>query len=96
MEIYCTCHQLPCSCHKQPWNLQLELHKYCWLDVDVLALIVKKFRDTHLNFGNDESNINNWKPVAIDPFNYCTQSQVAMNFFSCRERTKYNCCYFNY
>ena len=34
-----------------------------------------------MNFGNDISNVNNWKPVAIDPFNYSTQSQVAMNFF---------------
>ena len=66
---------------KQPWNLQHQLREYCWLDVDVLASIVKKFRDTHLNFGNDISNVNNWKPVSIDPFNYCTQSQVAMNFF---------------
>jgi hypothetical protein len=48
--------------------------------VVVLALIVKKFRVTHLNFRNDESNINNWKTVPIDLFNYCTQSQVAMNF----------------
>ena len=41
MQIYRTCHHLPCTCHKQPWNLQLELRKYCWLDVDVLSLIVK-------------------------------------------------------
>ena len=48
--------------------------------MDVLAEIVKKFRDTHLNFGNIPSDTNSWSPVSIDPFHYSTQSQVAMNF----------------
>ena len=66
---------------KQPWNLQQQLLEYCWLDVDVLSEIVKKFRDTHLQFGQIASDTNTWTPTSIDPFNYSTQSQVAMNFF---------------
>ena len=86
-QIFCTCYQQPCSCNKQPWNLQQQLLEYCWLDVDVLAEIVKKFRDAHLNFGNIPSDTNTWSPTAIDPFNFSTQSQVAMNFF-CQENNK--------
>jgi len=51
------------------------------LDVDVLSEIVKKFRDTHLNFGNIPSDTPTWTPTSIDPFNYSTQSQVAIKFF---------------
>jgi hypothetical protein len=80
-QFFCNCYQQPCTCNKQPWNLQQQLLEYCWLDVDVLAQIVKKFRDTHLNFGNIPSDTNTWTPTSIDPFNYSTQSQVAMNFF---------------
>ena len=81
--IYCTCYQQPyaCACGKQKWNLQQQLVEYCWLDVDVLSEIVKKFRDTHLNFGNIPSDTATWTPSAIDPFNYSTQAQVAMKFF---------------
>ena len=49
--------------------------------MDVLAEIVKKFRDAHLHFGSIPSDTNTWTPTSIDPFNYSTQSQVAMNFF---------------
>jgi len=80
-QIFCTCYQQPCSCGKQPWNLQQQLLEYCWLDVNVLAEIVKKFRDAHLNFSSIPSDTNTWTPTSIDPFNYSTQSQVAMKFF---------------
>ena len=49
--------------------------------MDVLAQIVQKFRDTHLNFGNDISDSQTWQPISIEPFHYYTQSMVAMNFF---------------
>ena len=94
IQIYCNCYQQPCTCHKQPWNLQHQLLEYCWLDVDVLAEIVKKFRDTHLNFGNIVSDTSTWTPTSIDPFHYCTQSQIAMHFFSWEIR-RYNCCNIN-
>ena len=81
IQIYCNCYQQPCTCNKQPWNLQHQLLEYCWLDVDVLAEIVKKFRDTHLNFGNIASDTSTWTTTSIDPFHYCTQSQIAMQFF---------------
>ena len=81
IQIYCNCYQQPCTCNKQPWNLQHQLLEYCWLDVDVLAEIVKKFRDTHLNFNNIASDTSTWTPTSIDPFHYCTQSQIAMKFF---------------
>ena len=48
--------------------------------MNVLAEIVKKFRDAHLNFSSIPSDTNTWTPTSIDPFNYSTQSQVAMNF----------------
>jgi len=79
--IYCTCYNQCCSCQKQKWDMQTQLTTYCWLDVNVLAECVRKFRDAHLLFGQDEASINNWIPNPIDPFVYCTQSQVAMSLF---------------
>ena len=80
--IYCTCtYEATCHCSKQKWNLQEQLATYCWLDVNVLAECVRKFRDAHLLFGKDESSIYDWIPNPIDPFVYCTQSQIAMSLF---------------
>ena len=79
--VYCSCWQKPCDCFKAKWNMQHELLKYCWLDVDVLAEAIIRFRDTHLRFGEIASDTEYWKSNSIDPFHYCTQSQVAMDFF---------------
>jgi len=80
-QIFCTCTVLPCTCSKRPWNLQEQLIEYCWLDVDVLAGIIERFRKAHLEFGEHADTIEGWKPTSIDPFHFHTQSQVAMNFF---------------
>jgi hypothetical protein len=79
-ELYCTCDELECSCGKLPWNFQSQLLKYCWLDVDVLALAVKKYRDNALAFGSDSTKEENcgWEPRAIDPYNHLTIAQIAM------------------
>ena len=47
-QTYCTCWRQSCHCSKLPWNLQEQLLYYCWLDVEVLAEIVRKFRDSHV------------------------------------------------
>lgn len=86
-QLFCSCgiNQI-CFCLKQKWYFQVELRKYCWLDCDVLAESVKKFRDAHLQFGEEEevqltNNNFNWTPTKIDPFTFSTQSQVAMTLF---------------
>jgi len=83
LQTFCSCYDGICTCNKNKWNFQTELRKYCWLDCDVLAESVKKFRDAHLDFGNsEEDNISyDWIPTKIDPFTFSTQSQVAMTFF---------------
>ena len=82
LTIYCSCPlDNPCICLKRKWDFQKELKKYCWLDCDVLAESVKKFRDAHLQFGEEADAIHGWTPSRIDPFTFSTKSQVAMTFF---------------
>jgi hypothetical protein len=77
--IYCNCYQQPCICGKQPWNMKQQLLTYCWLDVDVLAECMVKFRDQHLAMGsgNDCIDGSEWVLKPIDPYILTTQSQVA-------------------
>ena len=56
--------------------------------MNVLAEIVKKFSDAHLNFSSIPSDTNTWTPTSIDPFNFSTQSQVAMKFSLSLENNK--------
>lgn len=79
-ELYCTCNDLECSCGKQQWNFQEQLLYYCWLDVDVLAEAVRKYRDNALSFGSMSSKEDNcgWEPKNIDPYNHLTIAQMAM------------------
>jgi hypothetical protein len=74
---YCTCEGV-CSCMKAPWDCRKFLVEYCWLDVDVLADACKKYRDLLMM---ESTMTGNWKPTSIDPFNYLTQSQLAMQIF---------------
>lgn len=86
--LYCTCpveDDLPCRCGKKLWDFQEEIEKYCKLDVDVLAEIVRKYRDGILSMTSTEpcpdSQVD-WRPVGMDPFSYTTIAQLALNMFS--------------
>ncbi len=65
-------------CHKPTWNLKIELEKYCWLDVEVLAQSVKLFRESMLQPEIDEDNPQ-WMFTGIDPFKCFTQSHIAIS-----------------
>lgn len=76
--IFCTCKE-DCTCTKPKWNFKNELEKYCWLDVDVLAGACKAYRDQALNFNG--SSDYSWSTAGIEPFQYMTQSQIALALF---------------
>lgn len=83
---YCTCWNTPtCECNKRPWDFQEEIVKYCQLDVQVLAEAIRKYRDgvMQLDPGGPcpDSEID-WRPPQLDPFNYVTIAQLALNTFS--------------
>lgn len=75
--VYCSCGG-ECTCMKKKWDCFAFLTEYCWLDVDVLANACQKYRTLLL-----ESNSTGgaWNPKPIDPFQYLTQSQLAMQIF---------------
>lgn len=78
--IYCTCDEMICSCGKKSWNFKEQLLYYCWLDVDVLAEAVVKYRDNAMAFGTMSSKEDNcgWEPKNIDPYAHLTIAQMAM------------------
>ena len=78
-EIYCTCASEICICAKRKWSFKVEILKYCWLDVDVLAEACQKYRDNALAFGVDEETNEGWVSKGIDPFQYLTIPQLALN-----------------
>jgi hypothetical protein len=75
---YCTC-QGPHTCTKQLWNCKDFLKEYCWKDVEVLAQACVKYRDLLLNQERDPDL--DWSAVPVDPFQFLTQSQLAMHLF---------------
>lgn len=77
-QIYCTCDGT-CFCSKKKWNFKQQLEDYCWLDVDVLAGACKAYRDQALNFSG--SSDFSWSTNGIEPFQYMTQSQIALALF---------------
>lgn len=77
-EIYCTCDN-ECICNKMKWNFQTELKKYCLLDVVVLAEIVKAYRYGFMNFEINEEKIMGWEIPRIDPLQFLTLPQLALN-----------------
>lgn len=78
--IYCTCDTDNCTCGKTPWNFREQLLFYCWIDVDVLAEAVVKYRDSAMSFGTMSSKEDNcgWEPKNIDPYAHLTIAQMAM------------------
>lgn len=75
--VYCTCFG-ECSCIKKKWNCREFLTEYCWLDVDVLAKACQKYRDLLMK---PSDVLGAWNRTPIDPFQYLTQSQLAMQIF---------------
>eukprot|EP01036_Dinobryon_divergens_P027818 gene27818-36651_t len=81
-QLYCHCtSNEACNCTLPKWNFQTEIKRYCWLDVDVLAEAIKVYRTEHIAFGDEGPTESGWKPTALDPLQYYTQSQAAMQFF---------------
>lgn len=78
--IYCTCDSEVCSCGKEPWKFREQLARYCWLDVDVLAEAVVKYRNNAMSFASISSKEDNcgWEPKNIDPYAHLTIAQMAM------------------
>lgn len=80
--IYCTCLGA-CQCDKQKWDFQVELKKYCLLDVIVLAEVVKAYRDKVKGFetvvdDNFPDSAIQWSIPQIDPFQFMTLPQITM------------------
>lgn len=79
--LFCTCDDV-CTCTKQKWHFYGELLKYCWLDVDVLAEACAKYRNNALDFGvtaKEAVEEKEWVSQGIDPFQYLTIPQLAVN-----------------
>lgn len=68
-----------CNCGRPSWNFKKELEEYCWKDVDVLAGACKAYRDQALNF--EGASEYGWETNGVDPFQYMTQSQIALALF---------------
>lgn len=78
---YCSCtSNLTCTCTLPKWDFQKELEAYCWIDVDVLAEACKKYRDQTMAFVCPEEY--GWEAKGVDPFNYMTQSQIALALYT--------------
>ncbi len=91
LELFCVCeepreytsHCTHCpECQKPLWIMREQMYHYCKLDVDVLGEACARYRDELLNF---ESTANNplgltipWSPSAIEPFDFMTVPQLAM------------------
>ncbi len=76
---YCGCESVVCLCGKKKWDFQIEIQRYCWLDVDVLAEACVKYRDNAMQFGVEEESNEGWVSKGIDPFQYLTIPQLALN-----------------
>jgi len=78
-KIYCSCYLAPCNCNKPKWDFKAQLETYCWLDTEVLAGACKAYRDQALNFEGESEY--SWSTTGIEPFQYMTQSQIALALF---------------
>ena len=80
-KIFCVCSDV-CTCARPKWHFYDELVKYCWLDVDVLAEACAKYRNNALDFGvavKEAVEEKEWVSQGIDPFQYLTIPQLAVN-----------------
>ena len=85
-EIYCTCttcFALPnhtcLSCHKKTWVMKEIMEQYCMQDVIVLAQCCAKYREQLLEMREQDREQQTWNPINIDPFQYLTVPQLALN-----------------
>jgi hypothetical protein len=79
--LFCSCDSV-CTCSLPKWHFYGELLKYCWLDVDVLAEACAKYRNNALEFGvatSEAAEEKEWVSHGIDPFQYLTIPQLAVN-----------------
>lgn len=77
-EIYCSCLD-ECSCNKIKWDFQIEIKKYCLLDVIVLAEVVKAYRNACMNFDEIDEKILNWSAPRLDPLYFMTLPQITIS-----------------
>jgi hypothetical protein len=77
---YCTCYfEEMCICGRKKWSYKKALEHYCWLDVEVLSEACKAYRQRALEFGGTSEY--DWSTNGIEPFEYMTQSQIALALF---------------
>jgi hypothetical protein len=84
--IYCTCDHKPLflnrkctACGKKTWLMKEVMQHYCMQDVIVLGNCCAKYREELLEMENEDETGVGWKPVTIDPFQYLTVPQLALN-----------------
>lgn len=69
------------GCNKDLWVFQDKLREYCWLDVDVLAEVCKKYRLVMLTPSPPEEAEEGWNYPGLDPFALLTMSQIGITAF---------------
>lgn len=65
-------------CGKNGWDMKKELFYYCDMDVKVLALAARKYRDELLELDKENIAEADWKACAIDPYYFMTIPQLAL------------------
>ena len=78
--IYCTCEN-ECTCNKMKWDFQIEIKKYCLLDVVVLGEVVKAYRNACMNFDEIDEKMMNWSAPRLDPLQFMTLPQITISTF---------------
>jgi hypothetical protein len=78
--IYCTCPGDHCvGCGKKPWVMKEEMQYYCMQDVIVLGNCCAIYREQLLEMREERTEEGVWNPINIDPFQYLTVPQLALN-----------------
>lgn len=84
--LYCTCERsFPSSfhvctqCRKRTWVMKEVIQHYCMQDVIVLGACCAKYREQLLEIQDDQQEGQVWLPTNIDPFQYLTVPQLALN-----------------
>ena len=87
-EIYCTCevclvlaNHTCASCRKKTWVMKEIMQQYCMQDVVVLGECCRRYREQLLEMEEQQegSTSMDWNPRNIDPFQFLTVPQLALN-----------------
>jgi len=98
--LYCTCeisqprNGVCTQCLKQTWKMREVMQRYCMQDVIVLGNCCAKYREQLLEMREErnEEEKEVWNPVNIDPFQYLTVPQLALNILiSGYEQSPFTC-----